>query len=277
VRLIYLCVCFILRIIAISLYASVDTSGGGSLAAVCAISLACLAMTVSLDLYYYFVWWHYRPGCDKKCSMLSKKHKRYIPYHLLGYNRTMRLGDEPCADGYQCQNRTLEHIMIYHLSDHKPQPRFFDIYGEDSENPRYIGFHQTSPEAAVSIAHSDFMISTKPKSTMLGQGVYFARSMDATEQKANNGGAYICAEIVMGRVKQVGPEVRGGSLRGTNDWWNEYDCVYFCHPDDDRDEFCVKSPHQILQWVIVVMPQFDNKVQRYGLDKEFDNTMCGCI
>jgi hypothetical protein len=167
--------------------------------------------------------------------------------------------------------------MIYHLSDHKPQPRFFDLNEENSENARYIGFHQTSPEAAVSIAHSDFRISTKYDSTMLGHGVYFARSMDATERKANNGGAYICADILMGRVKKAGPEVYKNSLRGTNDWWKEYDSVYLCHSDDDRDEFCVKSPNQVLQWVIVVMQEFDNKVEKYGLDKEFDDTMCGCI
>ena len=91
VRLVYLSGCFLLRIIAISLYASTsyNTTGGGALAGVCFLSLVCLALILSLDLYHYCVWWHYRPSCDnRKCSKLSKKHKRYIPYHLLGEHRT---------------------------------------------------------------------------------------------------------------------------------------------------------------------------------------------
>ena len=92
-----------------------------------------------------------------------------------------------------CTNRTLEHVMICHASDHKPQPRFFDLPQTAEGKIRYIGFHQTSPQAAVSIAHSDFMISSNPQTTMLGQGVYFARSIEATNGIANNGrGLYLC-------------------------------------------------------------------------------------
>ncbi|CAF3115602.1 unnamed protein product [Rotaria socialis] len=277
-RLVFLLVCFIFRIIAIALYASAGSNtNGGSLAIVCAISLACLGTIFLIDLYHYGVWWHYRPQCDTRCSLLSKKHKRYIPYHLIGVNRTMRLGDKPCPDGFQCRNRLLEHILIFHSDDFKPQERYSQVQQKNPDDTLYIGFHRTKPEAAVSIAHSDFSISTNPRTTMLGQGVYFARSMAETEGKANSAGAYICAEIQMGRVKNVSPGSDINALRGTRDWWATYDTVYYNHPNDSRDEFCVKSPDQILRWVMVVDPECDEKVRNYGLDTEFDDTKCGCI
>ncbi|CAF3413255.1 unnamed protein product [Rotaria socialis] len=277
IRLLFLFACFIFRIIAIALYTSAgsDTSGG-SLAGICALSLVCLFFTFLIDLYQYCVWWHYRPQCDTKCSMVSKKHKRYIPYHLMGDNRTMRLGDKPCPNSFQCRNRHLEHILIFHSKAFKPQERYCDVQQESSGKNLYIGFHRTTPEAAVTIAHSDFAISTKYESTMLGHGVYFARSMEETEGKANADGAYICAEIEMGRVKEVGPEDRN-SLRGTTHLWKEYDTVYYNHPNDSRDEFCVKSTDQILKWVMVVNEEYDKKVRNYGLDTEFSDTTCGCI
>jgi hypothetical protein len=52
----------------------------------------------------------------------------------------------------------------------------------------YVGFHRTSAEAAVKIAHSDFRISDKGKQ-MLGFGVSFARSIKGTDKKARYGGA----------------------------------------------------------------------------------------
>jgi hypothetical protein len=59
--------------------------------------------------------------------------------------------------------------------------------------------------------------------------------------------------------------------------WEEYDTVYYNHPDDNRDEFCVKSTDQILKWVMVVNEEYDEKVRNYRLDTEFDDTKCGCI
>jgi hypothetical protein len=278
IRLVVLFVFFILRIIAIALYASASaTTSGGTLAIVCAISLVGLFFTFLIDLYQYCVWWHYRPQCDTECSILSKKHKRYIPYHLMGNNRTMRLGDKPCPDGFQCRNRRLEHILIFHSMDFKPQERYCNVQQKTPGKNIYIGFHRTTPQAAVSIAHSDFAISTKYESTMLGHGVYFARSMAETEGKANSEGAYICAEIEMGRVKQVGPGPEKDSLRGTTHLWKHYDTVYYNHPNDSRDEFCVKSTDQILKWVMVIIEGYDEKVRNYGLDTEFDDTKCGCI
>lgn len=73
---------------------------------------------------------------------------------------------------------------------------------DDRQRGIYVGFHRTTAEAAVMIAHSDFRISNSGKQ-MLGYGVYFARSISGTLGKARHGGATICAEIQMGRVKEV--------------------------------------------------------------------------
>ncbi|CAF1329983.1 unnamed protein product, partial [Didymodactylos carnosus] len=141
----------------------------------------------------------------------------------------------------------------------KPQQRYCDVQQTNPKQNIYIGFHRTTPEAAVSIAHSDFAISTKHQSTMLGHGVYFARSMEDTEGKANADGAYICAEIETGRVKEVGPGAKKDSLRGTTYLWEDYDTVYYNHSNDSRDEFCVKSASQILRRVMMVTQEYDGK------------------
>ncbi|CAF4892017.1 unnamed protein product, partial [Rotaria sp. Silwood2] len=59
---------FILRIVAIGLYASSsdDNYDGGILAAICAFSLIFLFTTFCLDLYRYCVWWHYTPYGDTR-------------------------------------------------------------------------------------------------------------------------------------------------------------------------------------------------------------------
>ena len=83
----------------------------------------------------------------------------------------MRVGHKPCSDGPKCQNRQLEHIFIFHFRGFNPQPRFFDIEKTKSSKNRYIGFHQTDPSSAILIAHSDFRISERYDSTMIGHMV----------------------------------------------------------------------------------------------------------
>lgn len=61
--------------------------------------------------------------------------------------------------------------------------------------------------------------------------------------------------IVMGRVLEVGPQNRT-LYRGKNDWWATHDTAYYCHSDPRLDEFCVKSPTQILKWIIVIEEEF---------------------
>jgi hypothetical protein len=254
-----------------------------SLAVIVAISFFFLILTSILDYYHYRVWWHYKPhfknlevDFEMPITPLSTKHKRYIPYHLLGDNRTNRFGDKPCSAGIECQNRRLEHISIFHFRGFNPQPRYRDIEQTTPGKNRYIGFHQTDPDSAILIAHSDFIVSTKYESTMIGHGVYFARSREGTQKKANRHGAYICAEIDMGTVLELSPKERN-FYRGKNDWWDTHDTAYFCHSDPRLDEFCIKSPTQILNWIIVVEKEFDTKVETYGLDQEFNDTSCWCI
>ncbi|CAF2775284.1 unnamed protein product [Rotaria sp. Silwood2] len=247
-------------------------SDGIHMAKLCGLSFIALFLTFLIDFYRYWVWRHYHPSTDEYCHCtLSKKHQRYIPYHLMGMHHTMLFGDEPCADGYVCTNRNLEHIMIFHLDEHKPQQRYSAIRkSEKLEDTIYIGFHQTSPANSSSIAHSDFRPSSEGK---LAPGIYFARSKAGTEYKANQHGAYIAAEVHMGRVKEVTDE-------NLNDFKNPNsspsDAVYLNHENEDKDEFCVKDASQIKKWVIVVDQQYDTRPKKLGLINEFDDTRMGC-
>ena len=304
-RFILLSTFFILRIVSIGLYASSASDGtnGGILAILCAISLVFIFSTLSLDLYRYCVWWHYTPQGDTRCHLRSKKHERYLPYHMVGEFRDARtLGDRPCVDN-PCHQRTLDHIAVFHSSDYQPQDRWRDvpkpplgpplkskcpcIKTEETDNqPHYIGFHTTVPEAAISIAHSEFQPG---KNGWLGAGVYFARSTKGTIGKAKStGGAHIIAEIRMGKVYEVEREVITKNHPRYNDaiydyvhhtkWPADYDTCYMIHEHDNRDEFAIKdAASQIVKWVMVIEQDFDPKVERYGLLTEFDSTVCGCI
>ncbi|CAF4066407.1 unnamed protein product, partial [Rotaria sp. Silwood1] len=194
-------------------------------------------------------------------------------------------GDRPC-DTDPCPNRTLEHIVIFHARDYKPQPRWRELNAVDP-NATYIGFHTTTSQAAVGIAHSEFRPSS---SGMLGSGAYFARSVEDTIGKANSYGAWIIAEIRMGKVfeinkKQIYPRFNNPHYNAnlhhfvqSGGWHKEYDTCYLNHEMDRKDEFCIKNPQeQIIKWVIVIERQNDAKVSQYGLDTEFDSTKCGCI
>ncbi|CAF4478813.1 unnamed protein product [Rotaria sp. Silwood2] len=105
---------------------------------------------------------------------------------MVGDNRNPRLlGNRPCRE-QPCHKRKLDHIAVFHSTYNQPQGH---------HQPHYIGFHTTTSEAAVSIAHSEFQPST---------GVYFARSIDGTIGKARTGGsAYIIAKIRMGKVYEA--------------------------------------------------------------------------
>ncbi|CAF5027590.1 unnamed protein product, partial [Rotaria sp. Silwood1] len=142
------------------------------------------------------VWWAYEPIVDANPSFseppLSPKHKRFVPYVLIEKFRTGAIGNQKCKNGNGCKERELEHIVIFHSADFRPQPRWSPDY------PIYIGFHRTRADFAISIAHSDMNISQTPPQ-MLGFGIYFARSITNTEGKAREAGAYICAEVRMGK------------------------------------------------------------------------------
>ncbi|CAF3950223.1 unnamed protein product [Rotaria sp. Silwood1] len=288
--------CMLLRIIAIILYASAKNVDvyGGYMAAICTGSLVCVALMMALDLYQYRVWWYYRPdGVYKKCRCCCCKqhfhpsHQRFLPIPLLGkYREYNKLGNRPCqyTVSGNCPKRSLEHIVMFHAFDFKPLRRY-----QPDVDKTYIGFHRTKPEFALSISQTGFRPSMTPPQ-MLGFGVYFARSFADTEGKARQAGkeilllwnnfdlfyylgAYICAEINMGKVRVVSYSELD-EVRNTKSWWDTYDTIYYAHDHENRDEFCIKDAAQILKWVIIMD---DDRLHRYGLHHEFDNTRCNCI
>jgi hypothetical protein len=307
-RFIILLLFCLLRIVSIGLYASAGhpDNSDRSLALICAFSLVFLFNTLWLDLYRYFVWWHYTPANDTWFCGRSKKHERYLPYHMAGCKRDAKvLGDRPCIDN-PCQKRTLDHIAIFHRDNFQPQQRWRDILkppsapmtGDDKgngscwnctqkdEQPHYIGFHRTDPDSAVKIVRSEFRPGAKG---WIGGGVYFARSIEATIGKARSyGGAYIIAEIRMGKVYEVDREVLMKGNSRYNDkiyqfahegqWKKEYDTCYLIQESENKDEFAIKDPaKQIVKWVVIIEEKFDKKVEEYGLATEFDTTWAGCI
>jgi hypothetical protein len=286
-----------LRIIAIILYASDKNVGvyGGYMAAICSVSLVCVALMMAIDFYQYRVWWYYRPqGAYKKCRCCCCKqhfhpsHQRFLPAPLLGiYRENHIVGNRPCqyTGTGNCPDLSLEHIVIFHAFDFKPLSRY-----RPGIDTTFIGFHRTKPEFAVSIAKTGFRRSMTPPQ-MLGFGVYFARSFADTDGKARAAGkevlllfnlyiytyyclgAFICAEVNMGKVRVV-DKSKLHEVANTDSWWNTYDTIYYAHDEESRDEFCIKDPAQILKWVIIMD---DDRLRRYGLDHEFDNTRCFCI
>lgn len=250
-----------------------------NLAVVISISFIFLIIESFLDYYHYRLWWQYKPKLARATTTmpttpLSKKHKRYLPYEILGDNRTGGIGDKTCAK-HPCTIRELEHILIFHQSDYQPQPRWCELKRQDPTAEIYIGFHRTSADAAISISHTDFRRSTKPQQ-MLGFGVYFARSIENTLGKARFGGAIIAAEIRMGKVKEVtASEIQ--TVSNTDSWHPEFDTVYYNHLNPLRDEFCVYDQSQILKWIVVIDEEYDIKVKEYGMDQEYADTKCYCI
>ena len=222
---------------------------------------------------------------------------------MIGDFRDSRtLGDRPCTD-IPCHKRTLDHIAVFHSNDYKPQDRWRDISkpelgpplknkiscfkSEELDNqPHYIGFHSTTAEAAISIAHTEFRSGS---CGWIGAGVYFARSIaDIKGKSKSDRGAHIIAEIRMGQVYEVEREVIDKNhprfdpdkydYAHHSKWKTDYDTCYMLQNPESRDEFAIKDPvKQIVKWVIVIEQEFDPKVEKYGLLTEFDTTKCGCI
>ena len=77
----------------------------------------------------------------------------------------------------------------------------------------------------------------------------------------------------MGRVRVITKD-QINEVRDTNAWWKDYDTIYYKQESEDRDEFCVRNPNQILE---MIMLMDDKRVENYGLNHEFDTTRCYCI
>jgi hypothetical protein len=252
-----------------------------------AASLIFPLVTILFDIYQYRVWWAYEPDVDISSNIaeksLSRKHKRFIPYILTERFRTNATGNRKCKNGNTCQKTELEHVVMFHASDHEPQPRW------SAEHPVYIGFHRTTPQAAIEIAKSEFRGSARG---MLGPGAYFARSTKATLSKIGKPeqtGAWFVAEIRMGEVFQVEEHSIRSFTKNTHfdhdlqryvvngNWHGNYDTCYFNHHVPSRDEFCIKDPAvQILRWVVVIETPHDKKIAAYGLNEELYARACGC-
>ncbi|CAF4810978.1 unnamed protein product, partial [Rotaria sp. Silwood1] len=290
VRTGFLIIILILRIVAIALYVSsnIDANRAQGLAGLAGFTLIFLFFTVFLDLYHYCVWWHYTPYLDTTCCCCRAwKHARYLPYILVGAYRNEHIwGDESCSNN-PCPSRGLEHIATFHSSGYQPQARWTDLPKPEppfdpkqklKPQPTYIGFHTTKADSAVKIAKGGFLPSSQG---MIGPGVYFARSLEATIGKvgaAGGFGAWIIAEVNMGKVLVVHRHSRDQDIARTGEWHAEYDTCYCIHPDDNLDEFCIKDPTtQIVRWVTVIEENDDPNVKQLGLDNEFESTKCGCF
>ena len=86
-------------------------------------------------------------------------------------------------------------------------------------------------------------------------------------------GSFIAAKVKMGRVRVITKD-QINEVRDSNAWWKDYDTIYYKQDSEIRDEFCVKSPDQVLK---MIMLMDDERVYEYGLDQEFGNTRCHCI
>lgn len=146
------------------------------------------------------------------------------------------------------------------------------------DQPTYIGFHVTHPQHAVKIAKEGFLPSSQG---MLGPGTYFARSLDAAYAKVGpqgGRGAWIIAEIRMGKVFEVHRGRIDSNTVSSGAWHSKFDTCYCSHPNDNLDEFCIKDPDkQIIRWVMVIEKEYDPKVEKLGLDTEFDSTQFICV
>lgn len=146
------------------------------------------------------------------------------------------------------------------------------------DQPTYIGFHVTHPQHAVKIAKEGFLPSSQG---MLGPGTYFARSLDAAYSKVGpqgGRGAWIIAEIRMGKVFEVHRGRIDSNTVSSGAWHSKFDTCYCSHPNDNLDEFCIKDPDKhIIRWVMVIEKEYDPKVEKLGLDTEFDSTQCICV
>ena len=187
-------------------------------------------------LHFYRIWYHYRPdtSSDEKPSY-SKFHRGFIPISLTHDQQTSHWQTSTCKKGNKCLSRNLYHVMMYHSGNTRYPP-------EQTENNQVVvGFHQTSHVAAYSIAKTEFRYSEKG---WIGPGTYFATSLNHTEFKANQFGAYICAKVDLGNTKRI---------RSPSDWKSgeKHDTVYYEHPNS-ADEFCVHNLKQIRSWIIVI-------------------------
>ncbi len=186
-------------------------------------------------LHHHRLWFHYRPDVSaRKKATHDSHHMRFLPLSLTNDQQTSHWQSSRCDKGEACLSRNLYHVLMYHSRNTRYSPN------QTMDGQIVVGFHQTSHVAAYSIAETGFRPSERG---WIGRGVYFEKSLDHTEFKANQFGAYIWAQVDLGRTKRV---KIGEPLPPP-----EYDTVYLAH-DRGADEFCVRNLSQILSWIIVI-------------------------
>ncbi|UJR24471.1 hypothetical protein I4U23_005846 [Adineta vaga] len=187
-------------------------------------------------LHYYRLWFYYRPDRPAKEKVkYDDHHLRFLPLSITNDQQTSYWQSSRCSHGENCSSRDLYHVIMYHSGNTKYSPE------KTQDGQIVIGFHQTSHKFASMIAKNNFEPSPKG---WIGPGVYFATSLNHTEFKANQFGAYICARVDLGKTKRITDPTLWKTVEG-------YDTIYYEHPFG-ADEFCVKSKRQILSWIIVV-------------------------
>ncbi|CAF1364013.1 unnamed protein product [Rotaria sp. Silwood1] len=223
-------------------------------------------------LHHHRLWFHYRPDCSlEEKPHYIKEHLRFLPIAMTNDQQTSHWQNSRCDKGERCLSRNLYHVIIYHSGNTRYPPE------QTQDNQIVVGFHQTSHAAAYSIAKTRLQPS---KSGWIGPGIYFATSLNHTEFKANQFGAYICAKVDLGKTKRITKPSEWSSAKGC-------DTVYFEHPNN-ADEFCVQNPQQIRSWIIVIdqdpnvrlLQEKNNKPLpsgRYVEDRLEDIVYQGCL
>jgi hypothetical protein len=187
-------------------------------------------------LHHHRLWFHYRPDTSSDIKPQYHPHLlRFLPISITNDQQTSHWQNSRCDKGDKCLSRNLYHVIMYHSGNTRYPP------DQTKNNQIVVGFHQTSYVAAYSIAKTNFQHS---KSGWIGPGTYFATSLDHTEFKANQFGAYICATVDLGKTKRI---------TNANNWTSGETCdtVYLEH-SRGADEFCVHNLDQIRSWIIVI-------------------------
>ncbi|CAF1051354.1 unnamed protein product [Rotaria sp. Silwood1] len=187
-------------------------------------------------LHHHRLWFHYRPdtSSDEK-PRYADEHMCFLPIAMTNDKQTSHWQNSRCDKGQNCLSRNLYHVIMYHAGNTRYPP------DRTTDGQIVVGFHQTSHAAAYSIAKSKL----KPSKTgWIGQGIYFATSLNHTEFKANQFGAYVCAKVDLGKTQRI---------KNPADWSSVGNCdtVYYEHPRG-ADEFCVRNEKQIRSWIIVI-------------------------
>ncbi|CAF2953219.1 unnamed protein product [Rotaria sp. Silwood2] len=187
-------------------------------------------------LHHHRLWFHYRPDTSsKEKPEYIKEHLRFLPIAMTNDQQTSHWQISLCDKEKDCLSRNLYHVIMYHSGSTRYPPE------QTMDNQIVVGFHQTSHAAAYSIAKTRLEPS---KNGWIGPGIYFATSLNHTEFKANQFGAYICAKVDLGKTKRI---------TDPNNWssGDQCDTVYYEHPRN-ADEFCVRNSQQIRSWIIVI-------------------------